>query len=153
MGYFTIKSLIRSYRFPRIFVMIFDILASSMFQNVLKSYGWWDLICDFKLIYLLRYILLLEELDTKRLFRGLPRLFRGFTTPVFVTSCHAWLFYPRGLCVHACFRDFVSRLVMLPSWNVCPRLLSWLRVTPVIRLCQFLYGKQVFHNKEFSCWF
>ena len=116
------------------------------------------------------YILLVEELDTKRLFSWLlSRLFRGFTTPVFVTSvtpvswfyhacfrdfchacfvachacfvvlprlfswlrvtpgyftlvdcvstpvfvtsCHAWLCYPRGLCVHACYRDFVSRLL------------------------------------------
>ena len=127
LRYFIINYLIKNYRFPRIFVIVIGILASSMLQNILKSYGWWDLIYDFELIYLLldTYIYILEELDTKR-------LFRGFTTPVFVTSCHACF-----VACHACFvvlpRLFSWLRVTpgyLPSWTVCPRLFSWLRVTP-----------------------
>ena len=94
--------------------------------------------------------------------------------PDFVTSCHtcfvvlprlfswlrvtpvSWLATPVSWFYHACFRDFVSRLVSLPSWTVCPRLFSWLRVTPgdlpswtvcprlLFCLCQFLYRKPVF---------
>ena len=67
---YFITNYLKSYRFPRLFVIVIGVLASSMLQNILKCYGWWDLISYFESIYLLldTYIFLLEELDTKRLF-------------------------------------------------------------------------------------
>ena len=39
LKYFIINYLIKSYLFLRIFVIVIGILASSMLQNILKSYG------------------------------------------------------------------------------------------------------------------
>ena len=56
----------------------------------------------------------------------------------FVTSCHACF-----VACHACFRDFVSRLVIYPRVTVCPRLfrsleLRWFFVAFGLRLtCRF----------------
>ena len=138
-GYFIIRSLIRSYRSPEYLLWFLVCWHQACFKTFWSSTDdeIWYLISNW-FIYYHTYKLLLEELDTKRLISWLrvtpvswlttpvswfyhacfrdfvSRLFRGFTTPVFVTSCHAWLVYPRGLCVHACFRDFVSRLVIYP---------------------------------------
>ena len=105
LKYFIINYLFKRYRFPRIFIIFIGILTSSIPQNILKSYGWWDLISDFESIYLLldTYIFLLEELDTKRQFSWVLylRLYSCLSdTPVFVTfglrlffvvSSYAWL--------------------------------------------------------------
>ena len=68
----------------------------------------------------------------------------SYAWTVFVVSSYAWTVfvvwsYARLVFVissYACFRDFVSRLVIYPRVTVCPRLfrglprlLSWLRVT------------------------
>ena len=80
----------------------------------------------------------------------------GYAWPVFVissyacfvTSCHACFVvlprlvtYPRGLCVHACFRSLELRLFFVALGL---RLTCRFRAALVIRLCQFLYRKQVF---------
>ena len=138
--------MIRRYCFPRIFVIVWYIgirHASKYFEVI------WTMRFDIWIqidLFITIYILIFEELDTKRLFRGFATLVSWLCHACFVTSCHAcFVVFPRLKCFRGLelrwtrfrnlelrlFRDFVSRLIRgfatlgyLPSCDCVSTLVS-----------------------------